>query len=263
MEVGQTLRVRLNGESSWGTIIEIIDDTHVKVRIDNYLSNTKIHGVSLDDIISLELKERTKDNFSWEYVIPKDSSRFTRELYKKEEIEVNDGCKTENVILQENGIVRNINGDIIGRMERSESTFMTKDSHRLTRELYIGTKEHTKVLAADEPDVLDIGVGACPEYKVVASLSTYETEQSLFAEIFFQKGPVKECGVNGCHNEDLIAIVIDRLSFFQKGDYACPENFKALLKLEEALYWLKERTSDRKAQGIEGTSKSRSTEGLE
>ena len=34
------------------------------------------------------------------------------------------------------------------------------------------------------------------------------------ASICFQNGPIKENGVNGCQNEDLIAVVIDRLQQF-------------------------------------------------
>ena len=51
---------------------------------------------------------------------------------------------------------------------------------------------------------------------------------AALATVLFQDGPVAEVGVNGCHNEDLIAIVIDRLQHFQRGDFACRENALAL-----------------------------------
>lgn len=71
--------------------------------------------------------------------------------------------------------------------------------------------------------------------------------------ILFQNGPIKEVGVNGVTHEALLAILIDRLSMFNKGPYACRENSLALTKLEEALMWLNHRTRAREERGVEGT----------
>ena len=49
---------------------------------------------------------------------------------------------------------------------------------------------------------------------------------------------IKECGVNGVNNEDLINMVIERLEHFQRSEYACRENAIAITKLEEALLLL-------------------------
>jgi len=76
-----------------------------------------------------------------------------------------------------------------------------------------------------------------------------------FVGIRFQDGPIKESGVNGVMDENLITIVIDRLRGFQSGDYKCRENAIALTKLEESLMWLKERTRGREVRGVEGTHK--------
>lgn len=73
------------------------------------------------------------------------------------------------------------------------------------------------------------------------------------AIIAFQDGPINEVGVNGLTNESLIAIVIDRLQGFQKGQFANRENALALTKLEEAMHWLHQRTRERMARGVEGT----------
>ena len=73
--------------------------------------------------------------------------------------------------------------------------------------------------------------------------------------INFQNGPVKENGVNGCFQEDLISICIDRLQSFQAGEFACRENALALTKLEEAMHWLNHRTHDRQYRNVEGTNK--------
>jgi hypothetical protein len=74
------------------------------------------------------------------------------------------------------------------------------------------------------------------------------------AEFGFQEGPIKENGVNGVCNEDLIAMVITRLEHFQNSEYRCRENALAITKLEEALLWLRKRTMGREQRGVEGTN---------
>lgn len=75
-----------------------------------------------------------------------------------------------------------------------------------------------------------------------------------FGVVKFQRGPIKEHGVNGCHHEDLLAIVIHRLQSFQAGKFSCRENAIAITKLEEAMHWLNHRTASREKRGVEGTS---------
>ena len=119
------------------------------------------------------------------------------------------------------------------------------------RILDIGTQEHTQVVCKDKP----ADGGACHDYAILPTKDK-DNEEGLFFDndIRFQKGPVKETGVNGCHNEDLLAIVIDRLQHFQAGEYSCRENALALTKLQEAMMWLRARTDARKDRGVEGTS---------
>ena len=113
------------------------------------------------------------------------------------------------------------------------------------RILQIGTRKYTQVNVLDEK-----GQGnANHEYEVVLA----ENHNQVVCEVRFQNGPIKEAGVNGVMNEDLIAIVIDRMRGFQSGDYACRDNDLALTKLEEALMWLRHRTELREARGAEGT----------
>lgn len=112
----------------------------------------------------------------------------------------------------------------------------------------IGSQEHTRVDCLDEPA---LGSRACHEYEI----QCLQDLNGTCATINFQNGPVKESGVNGCHNEDLIVIVLDRLKCFQSGDFKCRENALAITKLEEALHWLNHRTSDRKRRGVEGLNK--------
>ena len=119
------------------------------------------------------------------------------------------------------------------------------------RKVNIGTNNYTEVYAAD-----DAAFNANHEYIVVAAPAEGEEIglDNPYAKVKFQEGPIKENGVNGCHNEDLIAIVLDRLQCLNQGDFKCRENSIAITKLEEAMMWLNKRTADRKARGVEGTS---------
>jgi len=73
------------------------------------------------------------------------------------------------------------------------------------------------------------------------------------ARVDFQEGAIKEYGVNGVTNEDLLAMVLSRLEHFQQSEFKCRENALAITKIEEALLWLKKRTMDRESRGVEGT----------
>ena len=99
--------------------------------------------------------------------------------------------------------------------------------------------------------------GMCHEYSVWTKSEKVDEENAKIqevAKISFQNGPIKENGVNGCHHEDLLLIVLDRLRGAQQGDFACRENAIAITKLEEALLWLNYRTNSRVHRNVEGTS---------
>lgn len=117
----------------------------------------------------------------------------------------------------------------------------------MERLVEVGTQRFTKVVCLDEPGA----GGACHEYEVLTNNPGNEVRA---ARVSFQNGPVKEAGINGCHQEDLLAIVIDRLEHFQAGDFRCRENALALTKIQEALHWLTHRTSGRQKRGVEGTN---------
>ena len=118
------------------------------------------------------------------------------------------------------------------------------------RTLDIGTKRFTEVQVMDEPGE----GGACHEYNILSVPTTESELSTIFGHISFQNGPIKQNGVNGCYQEDLLAIVIDRLQHFQAGEFACRENALALTKIQEGLLWLQSRTADRTARGVEGTN---------
>lgn len=78
-------------------------------------------------------------------------------------------------------------------------------------------------------------------------------KHATLANIHFQEGPIKECGVNGVCNEDLIGMVICRLNYFQESSFVCDENAEAIMHLEAALQALRKRTLAREARNVEGT----------
>ena len=109
------------------------------------------------------------------------------------------------------------------------------------RKIEIGTEKYTTVYAVDM-----LEHNANHYYEVMSGGNTIQS-------VRFQKGATKEHGVNGVMNEDLIAMVIDRLESFQNSQFKCRENELAITKLEEALLWLRHRTTKREKRGVEGT----------
>jgi len=95
-----------------------------------------------------------------------------------------------------------------------------------------------------------------PEFNAPHVFVVTETEskgKNELTTVTFQKGAIKERGVNGANNEDLIAMVICRLEHFNQSEFRCRENSMAITKLEETLLWLRKRTMGRKQRGVEGT----------
>ncbi len=82
-----------------------------------------------------------------------------------------------------------------------------------------------------------------------------EKPGAVHVDIKFQNGAINVGGngVNGVQNEDLLAIVIDRLKGFQRGPFAHQYNADALTSIRSALASLQQRTRDRIARGVEGT----------
>jgi len=70
--------------------------------------------------------------------------------------------------------------------------------------------------------------------------------------IKFQKGPIKEVGINGVTEASLIKVLIDRYEFFQKGDFPTRENECVLDNLYCCLCKINQRTDDRIKRGVEG-----------
>ncbi len=111
-----------------------------------------------------------------------------------------------------------------------------------------GMDQLVRIKVLDEPGA----GGACHEYRIEEDTDG-ETTMSACV-IKFQKGPVKEAGLNGITQEALLAVVQDRLEGFQSGDFACLANQEALMHVKQALEALHGRTSERVKRGVEGTN---------
>jgi len=106
-----------------------------------------------------------------------------------------------------------------------------------------------KIEALDEPGA----GGANHHYEISGFDAGADTPQgSGYLAIHFQNGPIAEAGINGITQEALLAIVIDRLTSFQNGPFACHENSHALKHARAALECLHTHTRDRMRRQVEG-----------
>lgn len=72
----------------------------------------------------------------------------------------------------------------------------------------------------------------------------------------WQNGPVvSENGQNGAFVEDVLTVAKKRLEFFQDSKFNCIYNKVAIDNINTALAALDDRTTNRKARGVEGTYK--------
>lgn len=130
--------------------------------------------------------------------------------------------------------------------KRKQTMEMIETKHDLL------TTKYTKVL-----EEADYKYNAPHTFKVIKAQEEtseeHKGENLVLSEIHFQEGPIKECGVNGVCNEDLLVMVIRRLEGFQNSEFKCRENACAITKIEEALMWLRKRTTGRENRGVEGT----------
>ena len=84
----------------------------------------------------------------------------------------------------------------------------------------------------------------------VGAFFCYNEAMEEFA-IKFQDGLLKD-GRNGLTVEEAIAEVAKRIWLYNS-KVPCKENEQAIVALNDALYYLEQRTKDRKERGVEGT----------
>ena len=75
--------------------------------------------------------------------------------------------------------------------------------------------------------------------------------------ISWQNGPLGRSPYrdkpNGAFVEDILAVVKDRIEFYQKSKFGCEENETAIMYIELALEKLDGRTLNREKRQVEGT----------
>lgn len=89
-------------------------------------------------------------------------------------------------------------------------------------------------------------------------LSNFENKENEGQNLqFIHKEPKEEGSTemktiaDGTTNEEVIEVLIDRLSYLQS-KFPCRENAIVITKLEESLMWLNKRTNDRMKRNVEG-----------
>jgi len=75
-----------------------------------------------------------------------------------------------------------------------------------------------------------------------------------FQAFDFQRGPIKEVGINGVQNEHLLAVLIHRTTILN-ARFPCDENLLAIRHMKQAINALQARTANRQARGVEGENK--------
>jgi len=128
---------------------------------------------------------------------------------------------------------------------------------RIIRDHQVNECNEAITISADEPDAKYGNASHC--YVLSITRRFPDTEQGEPSSetwgIQFQRGPIKEVGVNGLTNEALLAVLIDRMRGFQSGPFSCQENAIVLTHLQDAQHWLLHRTRERMKRGVEGTNK--------
>ena len=71
-------------------------------------------------------------------------------------------------------------------------------------------------------------------------------------QIEWQNGASADKPRNGAFVEDVIWAALQRLEYFNSGEFRDRRNSIAITHLEEALWALQDRTNDRVARGVEG-----------
>lgn len=95
--------------------------------------------------------------------------------------------------------------------------------------------------------------GASHHYRLMFQHGPDDEQEVGFLQ--FQHGARSvEGSKSGLLEGALIAVLLDRLRAFQAGPYPSRQNAIALTKLEEALFWIKDRAHERARRGVLGTN---------
>lgn len=129
-----------------------------------------------------------------------------------------------------------------------------------------GRMERLLVLATDEPATEPPGNSSHHRYEFYTVAHPLATDAEAFAyyaddsKVFpvgrlqFQRGPFDtEGSTPGTLGAAVVAALIDHCQGFQNGPLATRENALVITKLQEALFWMRERADDRARRGVLGT----------
>lgn len=110
-----------------------------------------------------------------------------------------------------------------------------RDGHDLAKDITI------------KADDLDLARGAAShEYEI-------SNGGMLVGQLQYQRGGRNEPGSTaGVTDQALLAVVLDRLQCFQAGPFPCRENAVIITKIQECLFWYRERADQRAARGVLG-----------
>ena len=72
--------------------------------------------------------------------------------------------------------------------------------------------------------------------------------------INWQNGPLGQGAPNGAFVETILAVVKDRLQFYQESKFSCQHNATAITAINAALETLNDRTEIRTEAGVEGSN---------
>lgn len=75
-----------------------------------------------------------------------------------------------------------------------------------------------------------------------------------YSTMVIQNGPVREVGENGDQIDEVIEFVLEKLREFNTPPHNSRETSLAITDIESARNWLLQRTRDRLARNVEGTS---------
>lgn len=129
-----------------------------------------------------------------------------------------------------------------------------------------GRMERLLVIATDEPATEPPGNSSHHKYEFGVVKEPLATDADAFAYyaddskfftvgmLQFQRGPFDmEGSTPGTLGAAVLAALIDHCQGFQAGPLATRENALVITKLQEALFWMRERADDRARRGVLGT----------
>ena len=79
------------------------------------------------------------------------------------------------------------------------------------------------------------------------------SDDGVLGILNFQNGPVKEAGINGITNEEVLAALLHRTRILN-AQWPCKENEIAIDAMQLALNSFEYRTKEREIRGVEGTN---------